>query len=389
MRPWEDSAKELLDIRPRRTRLYRRKYAIVVGTRPEIIKMAPVIRELERQSIQHIVIHSGQHYSLTMDSDIFRDLDLSQPDYNLKIGSDSRKKQIKRIRKSLEKVLRHEEPDIVLVQGDTNTVLAGAYAAFDLGIEVGHVEAGLRSYDKGMPEERNRILTDAISDYLFAPTWQSKENLLKEGIKENKIYVTGNTIVDATFQNLSISSRNSYTVRNLIGRLNTSGYVLLTLHRPGNVDSRAQLRRILKEIAKIPKEYGLEIIFPVHPRTRKMISEYRLWRWVARTQGILITEVVGCLDCLQLQSKAKLVMTDSGGLQEESCILGVPCITLRENTERPETLEVGSNILVGKEYDRLLDYVGESLKKGNGWKNPYGDGKTAKRIVRIVQNSWR
>lgn len=389
MRYWEDSAEEVSDIRPRRIRSHRRKYAIVLGTRPEIIKMAPVIKELKRRGIQQIVVHSGQHYSPTMDSDIFKDLNLPQPDYNLKVGSDSREKQIERIRKSLEKVLRHEEPDIVLVQGDTNTVLAGAYAAFNLGIEVGHVEAGLRSYDKRMPEERNRVLTDSISDYLFTPTRQSKENLLKEGIKENKIYVTGNTVVDATLQNLSISNRNSHIVRSLRRRLNTSEYVLLTLHRPGNVDSRAQLRRILKEIAKIPKEYGLEIIFPMHPRTRKMISEYQLWRWVARTQGILVTEVVGCLDCLQLQSKARLIMTDSGGLQEESCILGVPCITLRENTERPETLEVGSNILIGKEYDRLLDYVGESLKKGNGWKNPYGDGKTAQRIVRIVQNNWR
>lgn len=389
MRYWEDSAKELPDIRPGRISSYGIKYAIVLGTRPEIIKMAPIIKELKQRGIQHIVIHSGQHYSPIMDSDIFKDLNLPQPDYNLKIGSDSREKQIERIRKSLIRVLRHEEPDIVLVQGDTNTVLAGTYAAFDLGIEVGHVEAGLRSYDRRMPEEINRIHTDAISDYLFVPTCQSKENLLREGIKENKIYVTGNTIVDATFQNLSISSRNSYTTGNLIRRLNTSGYILLTLHRPSNVDSRTQLRRILKEIAKIPVKYGLEIIFPMHPRTRKMISKYQLWRWVARNQGILATEVVSCLDCLQLQSKAKLVMTDSGGLQEESCILGVPCITLRENTERPETIKVGSNILIGKEYDRLLDHVGESLKKGNGWKNPYGDGKTAKRIVRIVQDSWR
>jgi len=389
MKSWKNFAEEVPDIRPRRIRSHRKKYAIVVGTRPEIIKMAPIIKELKQRGIQHIVIHSGQHYSPTMDSDIFRDLDLPQPDYNMKVGSDSRKKQIEQIRKNLKKVLRHEEPDIVLVQGDTNTVLAGAYAAFKLGIEIGHVEAGLRSYDRRMPEEINRVLTDSISDYLFAPTWQSKENLLKEGIKENKIYVTGNTIVDATFQNLSIGSRNSHTVRNLRRRLNTSEYVLLTLHRPGNVDSRTQLCRILREIAKIPKGYDLEVIFPVHPRTRKMISEYQLWRWVARNQGILVTEVVGCLDCLQLQSKARLVMTDSGGLQEESCILGVPCITLRENTERPETLEVGSNILIGKRYDKLLDYVGKSLKKGNSWKNPYGDGKTAQRIVRIVQNNWR
>lgn len=389
MRFWKDYSQRMPDIRPGRISSYGIKYAIVLGTRPEIIKMAPIIKELKQRGIQHIVIHSGQHYSPIMDSDIFKNLNLAQPDYNLKIGSDSRKKQIERIRKGLIRVLRHEEPDIVLLQGDTNTVLAGAYAALDLGIGVGHVEAGLRSYDRRMPEEINRILTDSISDYLFAPTCQSKENLLREGFKEKNIYVTGNTIVDATFQNLSIVSRNSHIAGKLRRRLNTPEYVLLTLHRPSNVDSRAQLSRILREIAKIPVKYGLEIIFPMHPRTRKMITKYQLWKMIARTQGILAIKAIDFLDCLQLESKARLVMTDSGGLQEESCILGVPCITLRENTERPETIKVGSNILIGKEYDRLLDYVGESLKKGNGWKNPYGDGKTAKRIVKIVQDSWR
>ncbi|MEE8180048.1 MAG: UDP-N-acetylglucosamine 2-epimerase (non-hydrolyzing) [bacterium] len=388
MRLWKDSYPRMPDIRPGRISLYGVKYAIVLGTRPEIIKMAPIIKELKQRGIQHIVIHSGQHYSPIMDSDIFKDLNLRQPDYNLKVGSDSREKQIERIRKSLIRVLRHEEPDIVLVQGDTNTVLAGAYAAVDLGIEVGHIEAGLRSYDRRMPEEINRILTDSVSNYLFAPTCQSKENLLREGFKEENIYVTGNTIVDAILQNLSMVSRNSHIAAKLRRRLNTPEYVLLTLHRPSNVDSRAQLSRILREIVKIPVKYGLEIIFPMHPRTRKMISKYQLWKMIARTQGILATKAIDFLDCLELESKERLVMTDSGGLQEESCILRVPCITLRENTERPETLEIGSNILMGKRYDRLLDYVAESLKKGNDWKNPYGDGKAAKRIVKIVQNNW-
>lgn len=389
MRPWEDSVKELPDIRSGRINPYGIKYAIVLGTRPEIIKMAPIIKELKQRGIQHIVIHSGQHYSPIMDSDIFEDLNLPKPDYNMKVGSDSREKQIERIRKSLIRILRHEEPDIVLLQGDTNTVLAGAYAALDLSIEVGHVEAGLRSYDRRMPEEKNRVLTDSISDYLFAPTCQSKENLLREGFKEENIYVTGNTIVDAIFQNLSMVSGNSHIAGKLRRRLNTPEYILLTLHRPSNVDSEAQLSRILREIAKIPVKYGLGIIFPMHPRTRKMITKYQLWKMITRTQGILAIKPIDFLDCLELESKARLVMTDSGGLQEESCILGVPCITLRENTERPETLEIGSNILIGKEYDRLLDYVGESLKKGNGWKNPYGDGKAAKKIVKIVQDSWR
>ncbi len=389
MRRLEDIEERPRNIMPKKIRLpkgKKTKYAIVLGTRPEIIKMAPIIREFEEQGLNYIIVHSGQHYSPHMDSNIFKDLNFPKPDYNLKVGSNSRGKQIKHIMKDLENIFKDEKPDIVLVEGDTNTVLAGAYAASNTGIKVGHVEAGLRSHDRRMPEEINRILTDHISDYLFAPTSRSKENLLKEGIEENKIYITGNTIVDAILQNLEISNHDSHYAKSLIGRLNTRDYVFLTLHRQSNVDSKTQLKIILEEIVKIPKEYGLEIIFPMHPRTKKMISEYNLGRHVERGKGILATEAVGYLDCLQLESKAKLIMTDSGGLQEESCILGVPCITLRENTERPETLAVGSNALIGKEYHKLLDYVGKSLKKGNNWKNPYGDGKTAEKIVEIIQN---
>ena len=389
MRHLEDIEGKPTNIMPQKIRLpkgKKTKYAIVLGTRPEIIKMAPIIKELEQRGLDYVIVHSGQHYSPNMDSDIFEDLNLLKPRYNLKVGSSSRKKQIREIKKRLKKVLEDEKPDIVLVEGDTNTVVAGAYAASNLGIKVGHVEAGLRSYDKRMPEEINRILTDRISDYLFAPTLRSKENLLEEGIEENKIYIIGNTIVDATLQNLEISNHDSHYAKGLIGRLNTSDYIFLTLHRQSNVDSKTQLTIILEEIVKIPKEYGLEIVFPLHPRTKKMISKYNLGRYVERSKGILATQAVGYLDCLQLESKAKLIMTDSGGLQEESCILGVPCITLRENTERPETVEVGSNTLIGKEYHKLLDCVGKSLKKGNNWKNPYGDGKTAEKIVEIIQN---
>jgi len=362
------------------------KYAIVLGTRPEIIKMAPIIKELEQQGLDHIIVHSGQHYSLHMDSVIFKDLDLAKPDYNLKVGSSSREKQIRHITKGLKRIFEDEKPDIVLVQGDTNTVLSGAYAASRTGIRVSHVEAGLRSYDRRMPEEINRVLTDRIADYLFAPTSQSKENLLAEGIEENKIYITGNTVVDATLQNLEISSRGSHNAKSLISQLNTTDYVFLTLHRQSNVNSKKQLTIILEQIVKVPRKCGLEIVFPLHPRTKKMISKHNLGRYIERRKGIIAAEAVGYLDCLYLESKAKLVMTDSGGLQEESCILGVPCITLRENTERPETLEVGSNTLMGKEYHKLIDYVGRSLRKGNNWKNPYGDGKAAERIVGIIQN---
>ena len=386
MRALENIGEKSRNIISKKIGLHNTKYAIVLGTRPEIIKMAPIIKELEQQGLDHMIVHSGQHYSLHMDSAIFEDLNLPKPDYNLKVGSNSREKQITHITKGLKRIFRDEKPDIVLVQGDTNTVLSGAYAASQTGIRVGHVEAGLRSYDRRMPEETNRVLTDHVSDYLFAPTSRSKENLLAEGIEENRIYTTGNTIVDATLQNLEISNHDSHNAKSLIGELNTTDYIFLTLHRQSNVDSKKQFTIILQQIVKVPKEYGLEIVFPLHPRTRKMISKYNLGRYIERGKGILAADAVGYLDCLQLESRAKLIMTDSGGLQEESCILGVPCITLRENTERPETLEVGSNTLIGKEYHKLIDYVGRSLRKGNNWKNPYGDGRTAKRIVGIIQN---
>ncbi len=386
MRPLENIEGKSRNIIPRKIGSHNIKYAIVLGTRPEIIKMAPIIKELEQQGLDHIIVHSGQHYSLHMDSAIFEDLNLPKPNYNLEAGSKSRKKQIRHITKGLKKMFEDEKADIVLVQGDTNTVLSGAYAASEMRITVRHVEAGLRSYDRRMPEEINRVLTDHISNYLFAPTSRSKGNLLAEGIEGNKIYITGNTIVDATLENLEVSNHDSHDAKSLIGQLDTPDYIFLTLHRQSNVDSKKQFTTILEQIAKIREEYGLEIVFPLHRRTRKMISKHSLGRYIERRKGILAAEAVGYLDCLQLESKAKLVMTDSGGLQEESCILGVPCITLRENTERPETLEVGSNTLIGKEYHKLIDYVGRSLRKGNGWNNPYGDGRAAKRIVGIIQN---
>jgi len=323
IRRLEDIEEKPGSIIPPKIRFPKIKYAIVLGTRPEIIKMAPIIKELEQRGLDYIIVHSGQHYSPNMDSDIFKDLNLLKPHYNLKVGSNSRKKQMREIERRLKNIFEDEKPGIVLVEGDTNTVLAGAYAASKLGIKVGHVEAALCSHDRRMPEEINRIPTDRISDYLFAPTSQSKENLLTEGIEENKIYVTGNTIVDATLQHLEMSNHNSHNGKSLIGRLNTSDYIFLTLHRQSNVDSKTQLKMVLEEIAKIPPKYGLEIIFPLHPRTKKMISQYNLRRYVERDKGILAAEAVDYLDCLQLESQAKLIMTDSGGLQEESCILGV------------------------------------------------------------------
>jgi UDP-N-acetylglucosamine 2-epimerase (non-hydrolysing) len=274
-------------------------------------------------------------------------------------------------------VLQKEQPETVLVQGDTNTVLGGALAAAKLRISVGHVEAGLRSYDRSMPEEINRVLTDHISDYLFAPTPVARDHLISEGIDAKKIFTTGNTIVDAVRQNLAIS-RERHDVLEDMG-LDRGKYFLATVHRAENVDDRDRLRGILEGLECISEEFSLPIIFPVHPRTRKRIRDFKL-------SLVTITETrpLGFMDFLQLEANARCVLTDSGGVQEESCILGVPCVTLRDNTERPETLDVGANILAGANAGKVRDAVRTMLSNGKTWENPFGDGRSGETIVRIL-----
>jgi UDP-N-acetylglucosamine 2-epimerase (non-hydrolysing) len=274
----------------------------------------------------------------------------------------------------IEKVILDEKPDVVLVQGDTNTVLAGSLAASKVNIKVGHVEAGLRSYDRSMPEEINRVVADHVSNILFAPTELSKQNLLKEGIEESKIFVTGNTIVDAVFQNLEISNNKGNVLNDL--KLKSKEYFLLTFHRAENVDNREQMSKLLKGISMIQKEYSMPVVFPVHPRTEKRIQEFGF-----SLEDITSIRPVSFLEFLQLEANARLVFTDSGGVQEETCILGTPCITLRDNTERPETLEVGSNILAGVESDRIMQSAVKMTNGKKSWNNPFGDGKAAEKII--------
>jgi len=357
------------------------KIAIILGTRPEIIKMSPVIRECEKRDIPYFILHTGQHYSYDMDKIFFEKLELPQPKYNLNVGSGTHAEQTGKIMIGVEKTLMKEGADVVLVQGDTNTVLAGALAATKLHIKVGHVEAGLRSYDRRMPEEINRILTDHVSDYLFAPTEKAKQNLLREGIDENKIFVTGNTIVDAVYQNLEIAKKKVNVLKDL--GLKPKEYFLVTAHRQENVDAKERLKGILKGLELIYEEFSIPIIFPMHPRTRKRIKEFGL-----TFNGVVVTNPVGFLEFLQLEANAKLVLTDSGGAQEESCILKVPCVTLRDNTERPETLEVGSNILAGTRPKRIVESVKTMLNKENKWENPFGDGKTGERIIKLIENNF-
>jgi UDP-N-acetylglucosamine 2-epimerase (non-hydrolysing) len=354
------------------------KISVVVGTRPEIIKMSPIIRECERLNLDYFILHSGQHYSYNMDRVFFEELELPEAKYNLDVGSGFHGEQTGKILAGVEKVLLEEEPDVVLVEGDTNTVLAGALAAAKLGVAVGHVEAGLRSYDCSMPEEINRVLVDHISDYLFAPTDKSAWILLSEGLAKEKIFVTGNTIVDAVFQNLEIANNKRDVMNHL--EIKPKNYFLVTAHRQENVDNRARFAWIFRGLRNVAEEFGIPLIYPVHPRSRKQIEEFGL-----QADGVRLIEPVDFLSFLQLEKNAKLVLTDSGGVQEEACVLGVPCVTLRDNTERPETVEVGSNVLAGAESDRILECTKMMLLRGNSWVNPFGDGDAGRRTVDLLR----
>lgn len=352
--------------------------AIVLGTRPEIIKMSPIIRLLEEKSRDYFVIHTGQHYSYEMDKIFFEELKLPQPEFNLDVGSGTHAEQTAKILTGIEHLFKQKKPDILLVQGDTNSVLAGALAAAKMHIPVGHVEAGLRSYDRKMPEEINRVLTDHISEYLFVPTQKAKHNALREGINPNRIYVTGNTIVDSVLTNLKIAEIRNEILAHY--NIEPRGYFLITSHRQENVDNKDCLSNLIKTLELLHKDYSMPIIFPMHPRTQKRLKEFHL----IVPKDITVIPPTGYLDFLILEANARIVLTDSGGVQEETCILKVPCVTLRDNTERPETVEVGSNILSGTDPEKIISSVRIMLKKDIKWENPFGDGKTADNILKII-----
>jgi len=355
------------------------KIGIIVGTRPEIIKMAPVIRECKNRDIPYFIIHSNQHYSEEMDSIFFKDLELPNPHYNLGVGSGLHSNQTGNILIKMEPILVEEKPDVVLVQGDTNTVLAGALAASKLGIKVGHIEAGLRSYDRTMPEETNRILTDHMSDYLFAVGPNQEAILKKEGIASDKIHTVGNTVSDSLFQHLEISEEKSEILKEL--SLKAGKFFLVTAHRASNVDVSAHLLELLALFDKLHEQYSQTIVWPIHPRTQAKLKEFN----IELPSYLQLIPPVGYLDFIQLQKHAQLILTDSGGIQEEACLLGVPCITLRENTERPESIEVGANVLVGRDGDKAVKAAEKWLSADQfSWDNPFGDGHVAQYILDIV-----
>lgn len=360
------------------------KICFVLGTRPEIIKTSPVIKQCQEEKINFFIIHTGQHYSYFMDKTFFEELNLPNPEYNLNIGSGTHGMQTGKMLEKIEEVLLKEKPEIVMVQGDTNSTLAGALAATKLKINVGHIEAGLRSFDMIMPEEKNRKLTDHISNFLFCPTNNSKENLNNEGISSNIIYITGNTVVDVLIDQIQNLKSIQREILNKLD-LEKKDYFLMTMHREENVDYMQKLRLVFKSLKEIHKKYNTPIITPIHPRTKKMLNEFN----IKIPHGVIFIDPQPYSTFITLEANSKLILTDSGGIQEEACVLRVPCVTLRESTERPESIEVGANILVGTESKTILKGVEKMLNVDRNWYNPFGDGKASKKIIEIIRNNFK
>ena len=350
----------------------------IVGTRPEIIKMAPVVKALDTLSHDHVLVHSGQHYDLMMDRIFFKDLKLRQPDFQFELKAKPPHLQVANTIRGAAVVMKNV--DLVIVHGDTNTTLAGALLGNKLGFPVAHVEAGIRSFDKTMPEEVNRLLTDQVSRLLFPPTSIAKKNLENENIRTG-LHVVGNSVIDALKQNLRIARRSKILWK--LG-LKRRRYAVLTFHRAENVDRAARLRRVLVAMREFASRGGIDVVFPIHPRTEKMAMRSGLRSVIHPDSGFRVIPPTGYLDMLELERNAALVFTDSGGLQEESCFFRVPCVTLRENTERPETLKIGANVLAGTDPKRILRAAENQLAAKRNWPNPYGDGTTGRRIARIV-----
>ena len=361
----------------------RQKIGLIFGTRPEIVKLAPLVRLLEKKKADYFTLHTGQHYSFEMDRLFFRQLQLPAPRYKLvSSGSGQHGEQTGHMLENIEKILLKEKPGAVLVQGDTNSVLAGALAASKIaGIRIGHVEAGLRSYDRRMPEELNRSVTDHLSDFLFAPTPAARRILVGEGVASKKIFVTGNTIVDSVLLGLKLARKKAKLQKILPARVKK--FFLLTLHRQENVDDRKIFGSILSGLEKIHQLYGTPILFPAHPRTVKMIRRFGL----RVPRGIHVLKPVGFMEFLLLEKSAELLLTDSGGVQEEGCILRVPCVTLRTTTERPETVRVGANVIAGHEPEKIVRSARRMLRARRDWANPFGDGRASTRILNIVERA--
>ena len=352
----------------------------IAGARPNFMKVAPIFAEMKRRPDEFapMIVHTGQHYDAAMSDAFFDDLGMPKPDIYLGVGSGSHAVQTAKIMTEFEPVVLEHKPDWVLVVGDVNSTIACALVSAKLGIKVAHVEAGLRSRDRSMPEEINRILTDSISDLLFTTSQDADENLKREGIPPEKIRFVGNVMIDSLLEHLKITERSK--VREELG-LNDKDYAVLTLHRPSNVDDKSTFAHILDALLAISER--LPIIFPVHPRTRAKMDEFGFADTIANSDICLI-DPLGYLDFMRLYSGARLILTDSGGLQEETTVLGIPCLTLRNNTERPITIEMGTNLLVGTYPQKIKQAAFDVLDSVNSDAEvripPLWDGKTAVRI---------
>lgn len=348
----------------------------VVGARPNFMKAAPVLSALADCGCRQTLVHTGQHYDSAMSEVFFRELEIREPDVNLAVGSGSHAQQTAHIMTGFEQVLVERKPDVMAVYGDVNSTLAAALVCAKLRVPVCHVEAGLRSQDRSMPEEINRLLTDQLSDLLFTPSEDADHNLHREGIPAARIRLVGNVMIDTLMRLLPIAlarTRNGFPER----------YALVTLHRPSNVDDPEMLRQILAAVLAIAKD--LPVIFPVHPRTRLRLSQFGI-----ATDGILLLNPVSYLQFLALQARSAVVLTDSGGIQEETTFLGVPCLTLRANTERPVTVEIGTNVLIGQDMEKLRSEL-TNILNGNAKKGAIPslwDGHAGERIARVLEREF-
>ena len=355
----------------------KKKIAVIFGTRPEIIKISPFIKGALRRNWNFFVIHTGQHYSEIMDKVFRENFSLPEPKYNLEVGSGTHAEQVGKMMIGIEKVLLEEKPDYVCVYADLNSSLAGALAAAKLNIPIIQLEGGLRSFDRTMPEEVNRVVTDRLASYLFAPTQLQKEHLEKEGITEN-IFVVGNLIADVVNEVLPKAIKEN-KIHERLG-LENGKYFLATIHRPAAVDNPENFQKLLSGLALVAGHYQWPVIYPIHPRSKKNLDVFGL----TMPAGIRPVEPLGYLDFMSLASRSKVIFSDSGSIQEEASIMQVPLVSLRENTERPESLEIGSNVLAGFEPETILEKAKIMAERRKDWRHPYGEN-VAEKMLDILE----
>lgn len=355
----------------------------VIGTRPNFMKIAPIIKEMEKfEDIDKILVHTGQHYDMKLSGIFFEELNIPQPDISLEVGSDTHARQVANIMIKFEEVCDFHLPDAIIVVGDVNSTMACALVAAKKGIKIFHVEAGIRSNDRNMPEEINRLVTDSVTDYLLPPSVDALENLIKEGHSPEKIKLVGNVMVDTLYL-----FQERIKLSNILSELHLDKniYATLTLHRPSNVDNKENFISIIKALEEIQK--SIKIVYPIHPRTRNRIEEFSLTEDFKRMQNVILTDPLGYFDFGKLISNSKFVLTDSGGIQEETTVYGIPCITIRENTERPITITEGTNVLSGRNTGKIIELASKILN--NDWKKgdipQIWDGKAAERIVLFMR----